>query len=474
MKENGPEPIKNTSAAPDFPEDTEMTRASEALTLPLFQYWYLSQTYKTELKDIENKFGVKINAETSVLISCEKANEMSKSDSVHRATQAFTDLVRNATKNLKSVSVPQTHMESDIMKRTLICNIPYEENKLMLSMSANNNLLFGPELITSVVEKHLHNTETDSKQWRTSGSRTSVQTLDMDFKDTHDHIEMFEAHWNLIKAAFQTHVSEIQDKYKVQFNAESFQGMMKVSARSTSTHQINLEAHALRALTHIYQKAVTSTLTCDLKDASYAGTASQALDRVRSKHDCVAGGESNGSWKLFGLPKHLVSAIADMEKLVGNPVFNDKTKQWLRYLREFPQASGFQREGMEMRGTHGTDWKDGIEGGTFSFNRDSDKDGKDAEKKGSDEEDKCPICLDTFTEKRKLECGHEFCSECLLQSIQSGGEICAICKKVFGTLRGDQPDGRMDVQWSRQSLPGFTGCGMIIIIYNIPDGIQTV
>lgn len=477
--------------------DTEMMGASTAHTVPLFHYCYLTQAYRKHLEAIEKTFGVQIKAETRVFISAEEADK--ECDSVLRATQAFSELYQEATKNLKTISVRQTHLKSDIMKNIISHNIPNEQNKIMLSMSANSCLLFGPERITSVVEKQIYlengvdparsfghkepqGSETDAKHWGTSGSWTSMQTsqpLDMDIRDTQDRVEMDTAHWQLIKVVFEKQVSEIEDKYGVQFDADCVQDVTKVSARCRAAHQVNLEAHALRAFTHLYQKVATSAVICGLKDASYTEIVRRTLEESRSRNTCVGGGERNGSWELFGLPKHLVPAIADIEKIIGHGVFDDNTKKLLGYPWRFPQASGLQRGrmGVDVMGEYGTDWKDGVEAKKFGFNQDPSREVKeDAEKKGSDdsEEDKCPICLDTFTQKKKLKCSHEFCTECLERSIKCGGEICPICKKIFGTLRGNQPDGRMEVHHKPYNLSGFTGFGTIEITYRIQSGTQTV
>ncbi|KAM7401977.1 hypothetical protein PAMP_017254 [Pampus punctatissimus] len=85
----------------------------------------------------------------------------------------------------------------------------------------------------------------------------------------------------------------------------------------------------------------------------------------------------------------------------------------------------------------------------------------------------CPICLDTFTNKKQLSCKHEFCENCLAQSEKSMGPICPLCKDVFGMMQGDQPDGKMSWKSSPSSLPGFHKYGTIEINYYIPSGIQT-
>ncbi|XP_011473778.2 uncharacterized protein LOC101164799 isoform X2 [Oryzias latipes] len=92
---------------------------------------------------------------------------------------------------------------------------------------------------------------------------------------------------------------------------------------------------------------------------------------------------------------------------------------------------------------------------------------------GDSTEENCPICLSPFTDKKSLNCKHEFCNLCLQQAKESNGPICPVCRKVFGIIQGDQPDGRMT--WTRSSgqVPGFSNCGIITITYSIPNGTQT-
>lgn len=93
---------------------------------------------------------------------------------------------------------------------------------------------------------------------------------------------------------------------------------------------------------------------------------------------------------------------------------------------------------------------------------------------GDHKEDICPICFDIFEDKRQLSCKHEFCGGCLANSVSSLGPCCPICKHVFGTMVGNQPDGTMTSNTIATSLPGFPHCGTIVIYYTIPSGRQTV
>lgn len=93
---------------------------------------------------------------------------------------------------------------------------------------------------------------------------------------------------------------------------------------------------------------------------------------------------------------------------------------------------------------------------------------------GGNEDEKCPICMDGFTNKKRLKCKHEFCEECLTQSKQSMGPVCPVCRDVFGTIEGNQPDGKMSWNYNSYSLPGFSGYSTIVIRYDMQGGIQTV
>ena len=86
----------------------------------------------------------------------------------------------------------------------------------------------------------------------------------------------------------------------------------------------------------------------------------------------------------------------------------------------------------------------------------------------------CVICMCPMTRPKKLACGHSFCSDCIDESFKKCQPKCPSCGRLFGVMRGNQPPGSMTVQSVPDSLPGFQRCGMLVIMYNIPNGIQDV
>jgi len=90
-------------------------------------------------------------------------------------------------------------------------------------------------------------------------------------------------------------------------------------------------------------------------------------------------------------------------------------------------------------------------------------------------DDTCAICMDVITDPKTLACKHVFCSQCIDQSLAYQPK-CPCCGKLFGVLKGDQPEGgNMSVRrdnWLH--LEGYRGCGRIVIDYYIPTGRQKV
>ncbi|XP_070541469.1 uncharacterized protein [Ptychodera flava] len=85
----------------------------------------------------------------------------------------------------------------------------------------------------------------------------------------------------------------------------------------------------------------------------------------------------------------------------------------------------------------------------------------------------CPICMDKISNPKTLrQCQHTFCKDCIERAMDQK-PVCPVCGVIYGPLRGDQPDGTMDISVDKsRQLPGYPGCGTVCITYTFPDGIQ--
>ncbi|XP_066868097.1 probable E3 ubiquitin-protein ligase DTX2 isoform X4 [Kogia breviceps] len=79
---------------------------------------------------------------------------------------------------------------------------------------------------------------------------------------------------------------------------------------------------------------------------------------------------------------------------------------------------------------------------------------------------------------RLAKCSHAFHLLCLLAMYCNGNKDgslqCPSCKTIYGEKTGTQPRGKMEVFTFQVSLPGHEDCGTILIVYNIPHGIQVL
>ncbi|XP_067665646.1 protein deltex-like [Haliotis asinina] len=86
----------------------------------------------------------------------------------------------------------------------------------------------------------------------------------------------------------------------------------------------------------------------------------------------------------------------------------------------------------------------------------------------------CAICLGAITDLKQLDkCYHVFCKSCIDRSFREHKPVCPTCNMVYGTIKGNQPDGTMKVFFNSAHLPGYEDWGSIQINYDIPSGIQT-
>ncbi|XP_067287581.1 uncharacterized protein dtx3lb.3 isoform X2 [Pseudorasbora parva] len=217
----------------------------------------------------------------------------------------------------------------------------------------------------------------------------------------------------------------------------------------------------------------------------------KALHAVQSEEAKMIFTMSSRNCLFFG-PKKFTDMIKretkKLEKQSKNKlqksVFDDKMtrrEKWIGYSGDFPHARG-------IKPNQTPDYGSGAVGGSVrdegvnlrrrseadtGFSEESKDSSRHESKDAPAEEETCVICMDSFTDKKKLKCGHEFCRDCISELEKSLGSICPVCKEVYGILEGNQPAGTMTVTTRRSRLPGYPDCGTIEINYSIPNGIQT-
>ncbi|XP_073772275.1 uncharacterized protein dtex3lb.1 [Danio rerio] len=318
------------------------TKTAEAtlFTLPLYQYWSMHNAYRKELDLIEKNLDVSIEAEVSVSIKPTKSCK-----SLSKASEDFQNLVQQSVGNYSDAAVNHNDMDSDIMKE-ILRTIQLEEPKMMFTKSAGNCQILGPTKFADMTKREVGTTRVENKINDRSFSMDvdskafpqSRPSLDMNTKDLPTQLEMDEVHWDLMKLSFEEQLSDLKAKYGVSFTADLHQGnVVKVQARSKGDQHVNLEGHAVRALTNLYQKLASAAVSCELRKPADQTDVRSAVEKLQQRY-CVVAAERLSRWTLTGLPEHLGPAIAETEKILQRKVFDDKMKTSIGYSEDIPYA----------------------------------------------------------------------------------------------------------------------------------------
>ncbi|XP_043108279.1 E3 ubiquitin-protein ligase DTX3L-like isoform X2 [Puntigrus tetrazona] len=454
------------------------SETSSRLSVPVQYFWYMLHVYRKDLELIEKQHGVSLLSEVSVLF---KPTQGSSPDSVSKASEDFQNLLYECVESCSYADINHNDMDSDVVKETFH-NVQSEKTKMMFTMSARDCQFFGPKEFMDRITKDSTRAE---KQFKIKPLEMDVDrnisprrrySLDMDTKDLQTELEMDKVYWDLMKLSYKEQLSQLETKYGVLFHEVNLQkNVIKVQARSEGVQHINLESHAMRALTNLYQKLASAAVSCELTKPTQKTDVASIVEELQQQQHCVVAADAFSSWKLVGLPEHLGPAITDIENKLKKHVFDDKMKKLIGYSEDVPHARGISwTQMLDLSPGAGRDERENFRGRDDSdFNKEVEEDSRRDGKGAQAEEEMCAICRDDFTDKTKLKCGHEFCQECIDLSVKSLGPICPVCKEVFGRLEGNQPNGKMTVMRSMLSLPGYSHCGTIEIHYNIPSGIQT-
>ncbi|XP_015199828.2 E3 ubiquitin-protein ligase DTX3L-like [Lepisosteus oculatus] len=420
-----PGPSATDTAEPGVPG------SKAPIPVPLLHFDYVSKAYKDEIQKIERENKVAITPNVSV--SIDPAGGSEGKATVERAEKEFISLFQDVASHASCVQIPQPSLDH-------VAEAQREEARLVLSVTAKGCQVIGPA--RSLAKARMGGGATTSFR---SGVE-SVPELEIKSQDplVDQGLEIHQTYFHFIRCLFINQVAAIQQKYGVIIRAQDLDDSamtLKVKVEP-GEGRANLQSHALRAFIQLYQKVATKIMGCTLQDPKDTEKAKTVFREICARHPLVIDVEAPGHWKLIGFPEHLSPVVTEIEAKLGGPVFTEGAR-----LRSGPLGSGpsARPEGATGGQDHSTE----------------------------DQEDTCPICMDSFHSPETLRCKHRFCKECLEKSVEAMGPTCPICKDVFGRVEGNQPDGSM--VWNIQpfSLPGYPSFNTIEIHYSIPNGKQT-
>nr|XP_009304016.1 uncharacterized protein si:dkey-40c23.1 isoform X2 [Danio rerio] len=350
--------VENITACIKSQSETETNKTTKVapetsvpLILPLHLSWYMHNAYRKDLETIGKRHGVFICPEVSIAI---KPTENSRLDSVSKATEDYQKLLQRCADGFSDATVHHNDMDSDIVKNA-IDSIKSQKTKLMFTLTDSDGLFLGPKKFTDMIKEETRRRE------RQSNSRSIPMDVDaypmdvdssfppqsrpsllMSTRDLPTQLEMDEVHWDLMKLSYKEHLSDLEAKYGVSFTADLHQGnLVKVQARSKGDQHVNLEGHAVRALTHLYQKLASAAVSCELRKPADQTDVRSVMEKLQQRC-CVVAAERLSRWRLTGLPEHLGPAIAETEKILQRKVFDDKMKTSIGYSEDIPYARGIK------------------------------------------------------------------------------------------------------------------------------------
>lgn len=380
-------------------------------TCPVGHFWYVSHVYEEEIKRIEKENGVKFEAEVKITF-----HPHQKDGDPHKALSEFTGLVQNSLAESNGSVFPLKYIDpedsGDILKI-----IQKNENKLLLTLSSEGMTVCGPSQSQDAITKSLN---------------ISQKTL------TDTSTSVGESTWAFHDASLTIGMS-VKDPL--------------------ADAGLTMEQSSWRLMTTSYNEQVAKIKTKFDVDLRESGISEGKVD-VKACYKRSGGNvsmESHAVRALLRLYQWITTSPLKFTQHHGASGFFDSPKNLSNDYPLEGASSGPVSNGESRYGMHNAEAPTGW-----------------AATVGDSKDEDCPICMDTFINKKQLKCKHEFCEECLEQAKRASGPICPVCKDVFGIIEGDQPGGKMLVTTQSSSLPGFPDCGTIVITYHIPGGIQKV
>ncbi|OXB58388.1 hypothetical protein ASZ78_012416 [Callipepla squamata] len=426
------------------------TEDTNALTVPSALYEYFCHTCREQIDEMCNHFGVCIKSK-----DCHNGNTTvsftsgTSPTSIRRANEYFTSLFQKVAKDVAQEEIP---VANSYRLNETIMKLNAKFSNLLTKQKDDQLLLRGPRNEILAAKKFLaEEKENDRDEKNTEASELSTYG---------NVVEVNASVFKLLEPVLRKEIEDIEESFGVvieKIDSSGSQEMLLIFKPKDKTS--GLLSHSVESFVNGFQNAFAML---GEKHISWKLPEHQKrklnvlLDEKHLESLHVTPKKKEDKLILSGLPNHLRAAEKHiMHLLCAEDSAETEKRTALSSDLSNQGASGASEKKYSGR------------------QRSSYSSTEQAKAKTEDTDDTCPICMEKIDNKEVLtKCKHAFCKRCIEMAL-TYRKACPVCNTVYGSLQGDQPEGRMHSKTIYSSLPGYPGCGTIEIEYVMQGGIQT-
>ncbi|XP_009990825.1 PREDICTED: E3 ubiquitin-protein ligase DTX3L, partial [Tauraco erythrolophus] len=454
LEGNDPDPDFSHSESKNGLEDQNGLNTEETNELIVLSalYEYFSHACKEEIGALRERFGVCIrskdldNGTTSIRLTSDKSPA-----SIPKANEFFIRTFQKSVEDLKQEKIPVTN--SYTLNETIM-KLNAKFSNLLAKEEGNQLLLRGPAREILAAKKFLAK-EVENRQAEKN------MKISSELYRYRNGIEVDASVFKLLETILSKEIEDIKDQFDtviekkhIMFGQKMFlifRPRIKTSDMSSHATESFINAFQ-KSLALLREKLISWKLSEDQKKRL-----TMLLNEKQWEDLHVKLKKEEDKFILSGLPDNLDAAEKHIMNLL-NVEHSTRTKNraLLSSNLSYPEATGASEKKYNGRRKNNLSPKGQVKAKTEE-----------------EDEDVCPICMDTVNNKEILrKCNHAFCKSCIDQAM-SYKQMCPVCNTVYGVVEGDQPEGTMSTAMMSSSLPGFPRCGTIEITYRMQSGIQT-
>lgn len=409
---------------------------------------YFKHIYPGRIESIEKKCGVNIKIQDSSPYMVSVGFASRQSGNLETACQSFARDFQKCTQSLKQdcISLEDQQRAKKVRQELSRCFpklLIKEQGRMLTLLGSSADIAAAAEKVSQTLVPAPVKIIATPVKIATSGYMTGIEVDSTRFK--------------LLEPELLQEIAEIEQKFNTCGNVQE-KGQKTCILFVPKDKELDLSVQSYTSFTEAFQHA-TCQLRTEVLSLKQLGKEKAQLhktkfaDDFKKKHPHVHFVTSQESMTLTGLPNHLGQAMQYVARRMGMPPLSWSGEK-LAMDHETP---------MEVH-------RNDSDVALLSLRSSA---SSPTASKGNKDEDNCIICMDTIRNKQVLpKCKHEFCSSCISKAM-SFKPVCPVCLTPYGVQKGNQPEGTMAHIIQKDSLPGYEGCGTIVIQYSFGDGIQT-